>query len=167
MGRIFCSIVDDSVGWHDTVCGNLRDANMKQQWSAKTYQQAHNDWNISGEQSFLVELAKYGMGRTDLAANLNLFTRVSVDAAGTLVYSSRQSRAGDTIDLRFEMDTLVLFHTCPHPLNDADEYPKRAVRYQLTQADQVAEDDFCMNSCPENRRGFDNNRIYHLGGHCD
>ncbi len=22
MGRIFCSIIDDSVGWHDTVCGN-------------------------------------------------------------------------------------------------------------------------------------------------
>ena len=22
MGRIFCSIVDDAVGWHDTACGN-------------------------------------------------------------------------------------------------------------------------------------------------
>ena len=22
MGRIFCSIVEDSVGWHETVCGN-------------------------------------------------------------------------------------------------------------------------------------------------
>ena len=22
MGRIFCSIIEDSVGWHDTVCGN-------------------------------------------------------------------------------------------------------------------------------------------------
>src|SRR5579872_4383775 len=24
MGRIFCSIIEDSVGWHDTVCGNVR-----------------------------------------------------------------------------------------------------------------------------------------------
>ncbi len=165
MGRIFCSIVDDSFGWHDTVCGNLSDANMKKKWPVKTYQQAHNDWTISGEQSFLVELAKYGMGKTDLAANLNLFTRVSVDAEGKLAYSSQQSRAGDYIDLRFEMDTLVLFHTCPHPLDDAEAYPKRAVRYQLMHADDVAEDDFCRNSCPENRRGFDNNRIYHLCGH--
>ena len=23
MGRIFCSIVEDSVGWHETVCGNI------------------------------------------------------------------------------------------------------------------------------------------------
>ena len=26
MGRIFCSIIEDSVGWHDTVCGNSNKA---------------------------------------------------------------------------------------------------------------------------------------------
>lgn len=164
MGRIFCSIVADSCGWHDTVCGNLSDANMKKKWSVVNYQQARNDWTISGEHGFAVELAKYGMGLADMAANLNLFSRVVVDDSGNLAYAAQQSRAGDAIELRFELDTLVLFHTCPHPLNPAADYPRRPVRYQLLQAQPVADDDLCKNSCPENQRGFANNRLYCLGG---
>lgn len=165
MGRIFCSIVEDSFGWHDSVCGNLTNANMKKRWNAKSYQNALNDWTISGEHSFLVELAKYGLKARDMAANLNLFSRVGVDETGNLIYSEEQSKAGDSIELRFEMDTLVVFHTCPHPLNTAEQYPKKPVRYQLFEADTVSKDDFCMNSRPENQRGFENNRIYHLCGH--
>lgn len=32
MGRIFCSIVEDSVGWHDTVCGNTTKAKVAARW---------------------------------------------------------------------------------------------------------------------------------------
>lgn len=164
MGRIFCSIVEDSVGWHDTVCGNLSDCAMKKKWPVRTYQQARNDWTLSGEHCFLVELAKYGLSQRDLAANLNLFSKVQVDPSGTLVYSPEQSPAGSYIDLRFEMDTLVLLHTCPHPLNPAASYPKKPVRYQLSAAAPLSDDDCCRNSCAENQRGFENNRIYHLCG---
>lgn len=162
MGRIFCSITADSFGWHDTVCGNLSEKAMRARWPLRTYQRARNDWTLSGEKSFLIELAKYGLNRRDLAANLNLFSKVQVDELGNLVYSHEQSRAGDYIDLRFEMDTLVLFHTCPHPLNIASEYPKQSIRYQLSQAAAITEDDLCLNARPENARGFENNRIYHL-----
>ena len=31
MGRIFCSIVSDTSGWHDTVCGNTTKAAVAQQ----------------------------------------------------------------------------------------------------------------------------------------
>ena len=31
------------------------------------------------------------------------------------------AKAGASVELRFEMDTLVLFHTCPHPLSTAAE----------------------------------------------
>jgi urea carboxylase-associated protein 2 len=164
MGRIFCSIVDDSVGWHDTVCGNLSERAMRRKWTTRSYQEARNDWTLSGEHCFSVELAKYGLGARDMAANLNLFSRVETDESGNLHYAQTQSRAGDHVDLRFEMDTLVVFHTCPHPLNPSAEYPKKPVRYQLYQAAEVAADDLCMNSRPENQRGFENNRIYHLCG---
>lgn len=162
MGRIFCSIVDDTCGWHDTVCGNLTDKNLEKKWKVQSYQDKHNDWTISGEHSFLVELAKYGMTQRDLAANLNIFSRVVTDDGGHLRYYEEQSHAGNYIDLRFEMDTLVLFHTCPHPLNTADQYPKNPVKYQIMKAEPIAEDDLCQNSRPENQRGFENNRIYHL-----
>tara|TARA_R110000850_G_scaffold70053_8_gene155352 strand:+ start:8814 stop:9545 length:732 start_codon:yes stop_codon:yes gene_type:complete len=164
MGRIFCSITADTCGWHETVCGNLSDAAMQAKWTTRSYAESRNDWTLSGEHSFLVELAKYGLGLSDMAANLNLFSRVAVDDMGNLNYASKQSPPGSYIDLRFEMDTLVLMHTCPHPLNDAAAYPKRPVRYQLLQAPPVSEDDICRNHCPENGRGFENNRLYHLCG---
>jgi len=162
MGRIFCSIVDDSVGWHDTVGGNTNKAMIAARWGIKSYQEHRNDWTLNGHDSFLVEAGKYGLGRRDLAANVNWFSKVAVENDGALVFDSANSKAGDHVELRFEMDTLVLFHTCPHPLDPASEYPRRPIAYQLFQAEPVAADDYCRTLRPENGRGFENNRIYHL-----
>jgi urea carboxylase-associated protein 2 len=164
MGRIFCSIVTDTVGWHDTVCGNTTKAMVEKRWKFQSYQQARNDWTQNGHDAFLVEAAKYGMGRRDLAANVNWFSKVAVGAAGELIFDPANSRPGASVELRFEMDTLVLLHTCPHPMNPAAEYPRAPVTVQLLAAEPVGEDDFCRNFRPENARGFANNRLYHLCG---
>lgn len=163
MGRIFCSIIDDTVGWHETVCGNSTKSSVEQKWGQHHYQDYGNDWYQNGYNSFLVELAKYGLGKKDMAANLNLFSKVAVNEQGDLQYHANHSQAGDYIELRFEMDTLVLLHTCPHPLNEEKDYPRKPVAYQIGQAEAVADDDYCMNYRPENQRGFANNEIFHLG----
>jgi urea carboxylase-associated protein 2 len=164
MGRIFCSIIDDSLGWHDTVGGNLTDANLAKKYQKQSYQQARNDWTLSGEHSFLVELAKYGLGKRDMAANVNWFSKLSTDDNGNLQYITDHSPKGSHVDLRFEMDTLVLFHTCPHPLNPSVDYPKKSVTYQVKKSQPILDDDLCMNACAENMRGFQNNKLYHLQG---
>ncbi|MEE4278403.1 MAG: urea amidolyase associated protein UAAP1 [Halieaceae bacterium] len=164
MGRIFCSITEDSLGWHDTVGGNLSEQGLQEKYAVRSYQEARNDWTLSGEHCFGVELAKHGLGERDLAANLNLFSKVATDDDGSMRYVENHSPAGSTVDLRFEMDTLVLFHTCPHPMNPAPDYPRKPIQYQIRKAKPVAPDDFCMNSREENIRGFQNNAIYHLTG---
>lgn len=161
MGRIFCSITEDSVGWHDTVCGNSNKKMVAEKWGEKNYQEARNQRHQNGYDAFLVEIAKYGLGKKDMAANLNLFSKVAVDDTGTLMFDAGAAKAGAEIVLRFEMDTLVVMHTCPHPLNPAKTYPFKPVSYSLFQDAPVADDDFCKNLCPENGRGFENNRIYH------
>jgi hypothetical protein len=163
MGRIFCSIVADTVGWHDTVCGNTTRAMVAARWGLKTYQEHRNDWTLNGHDSFLVEAGKYGLGRRDLAANVNWFSKVVVQDDGAMVFDPTNSTAGGQVDLRFEMETLVLLHTCPHPLDPAPEYPRRPIIYQVFQAEPVAADDYCRLFRPENERGFENTRIYHLG----
>lgn len=160
MGRIFCSIVEDSVGWHDTVCGNTNKMIVAERWGQKTYQSCRNDWTQNGLDSFLIEGGKYGLGRRDLAANVNWFSKVSVADAGDMNFDVTNSRAGAFVDLRFEMDTLVLLHTCPHPLNPALEYPRAPIGLQLRESEPVQDDDFCRNSCPENARGFANTELY-------
>ncbi len=163
MGRIFCSITDDSLGWHETVCGNSTSAHIEQRFGRKSYQDAHNDWNQNGYDAFLVELAKYGLGRKDMAANLNLFSKAAVDGEGNIAYVADHSKAGDFVLLRFEMDTLVIMHTCPHPLHPAGDYPRKPVRIDFEQASAPTDDDVCLNHCAENRRGFANNRLYLMG----
>ncbi len=115
----------------------------------------------NGTDSFLVEAAKYGMSRRDLVANVNWFSKVAIDDAGRMMFDATAAKAGASVSLRFEMDTLVLFHTCPHPFDPATSYPRKPVRFDISEAPPVAADDACMNSAPENGRGFENNRLFH------
>jgi urea carboxylase-associated protein 2 len=164
MGRIFCSIVADTVGWHDTVCGNANRALVAARWGERSYQDARNDWTQNGHDAFLVEAGKYGLGRRDLAANVNWFSKVAITDDGTMRFDAEHARAGGHVDLRFEMDALVLLHTCPHPLNLAALYPRKPVRIAIDRAAPVAADDFCRTFRPENGRGFANTELYRAFG---
>lgn len=162
MGRIFCSIVKDTHGWHDTVCGNINATMVKERWNELGYQSARNEWQQNGFNSFLVELAKYGLNERDLGANVNFFSKVTVDQTGSLALQPNAT-AGTAVSLRFEMDTLVIMHSCPHPLSNADQYPRKPILCELSRAESIDDNDACMNHCPENMRGFENNRLFHLG----
>ena len=163
MGRIFCSITLDTNGWHDTVCGNSTRQTVAARWGEKSYQAYRNEWTQNGHDAFLVEAGKYGLGRRDLAANINWFSKVSVGEDGSLQFDPGNAQRGACVDLRFEMATLVLLHTCPHPLNPAADYPRKPVGVRLGRAAPVGVDDYCRNYRPENVRGFVNTELYKMG----
>ncbi len=160
MGRIFCSVIADTVGWHDTVGGASTRASVAARWGERSYQEHRNDWTQNGRNSFLVEAGKYGLGARDLAANVNWFTRLATDEQGVITFVTGHSKPGDYVDLRFEMDTLVLMHTCAHPMDSSPEDPRRPIAYQFREAPPVAADDLCRTSRPENGRGFANTELY-------
>ncbi|MFV8819785.1 urea amidolyase associated protein UAAP1 [Haliea sp. E17] len=163
MGRVFASIIADDCGWHETVCGNSHAAHIAAAWGGRDYQNDRNDWQQNGNDAFLVELEKYGLNAQDLAANINWFSKVVTDAQGNISLDTSATAAGAQVVLRFEMDTLVVLHTCPHPLSRAASYPALPVRLELGLAAPVSEDDYCRNWCEENQRGFQNNALYYLG----
>lgn len=163
MGRVFASIVEDSLGWHETVSGNSHASHVEALWGERDYQNDRNEWKQNGHDAFLVELAKYGLGAADLAANVNWFSKVAVDDKGAMALDESHSSAGSQVTLRFEMDTLVLLHTCPHPLNHSETYPEKTVQIELGAANSVQDDDYCKNFRPENVRGFENNALYYIG----
>lgn len=163
MGRIFCSVIEDSRGWHDASSGTCNAALVRSKWGVQRYQEHRNGFLRNGRDSFLIELAKYGLGKRDLTGNMNWFSRVDVDTEGGLHLSAR-SQPGAKVILRFEMDTLVVMHTCPHPLKPAGSaYPRCDIDYRLYAVAPPGADDYCRQSCPENGRGFMNNSLYHLG----
>lgn len=167
MGRIFASIIEDysangAGNWHDTLCGNSTAKLIEQQWGKRDYQSHRNQWLQNGYDAFLVELAKYGLGRADMASNINWFSKVIADDQGNIQLDTKNRSAGNSITLRFEMDTLVVIHACPHPLNKSENYPFTSVKIELGEADPVTDDDYCKNFREENQRGFQNNALYYL-----
>ena len=160
MGRVFLSIVGDTHGWHDTVCGSAHTHHVEAAFGPRDYQEDRNDWKQNGHDAFLVELAKHGLGRADLAACINWFSRVATDADGALSLDTGAARAGAEVTLRAEIDTLVLLHTCPHPLHPGGDYPRHPVEIALGTAAPLGAEDPCRDACEENRRGFENNRLY-------
>ncbi len=163
MGRILCSVIEDEAGWHDATSGTCTEALLATKpWAKQTFQQALNNFQRNGQDSFLIELGKYGLGAKDLVANMNWFSRVDVDSQGGMALA-KPYPAGTSVTLRFEMDSIVILHTCPHPFNDAAEYPQTEVGLHLRISDPVTEDDFCRTSCEENGRGFTNTELHYFG----
>ena len=102
------------------------------------------------------------MGKKDLTANRIWFGRVRTEDDGNRTFAEGHSDAGAPVDLRFEMDTIVVLHTCPHPMNPASDYPSHPLRYQLFKAAPVTDADPCKISSPEATRAFANTALYHL-----
>lgn len=163
MGRILCSITEDSVGWHDPIGGLSDAALVEKKYGRVGFQEARNGMYRNGRDSLLIEIGKYGLGKRDLVAPINLFSKVVVDGSGCLEFVPDNSRAGDFVDLRFEMNTLVALSTCPHPMNPDPAYRVKPVRLTAFRSAPVGGDDVVRNFCPENRRGFANTERLYAG----
>jgi urea carboxylase-associated protein 2 len=162
MGRILCSITEDTCGWHDTFCGVSNAAMVAARYGATRFQEQRNDYCKNGYDSLLNELGKYGLGKRDLVANVNFFSKVVTDQAGDLHFEAHHSRPADYVDLRFEMNTLVVLSTCQHPLDPSLEYRPREVRITAFATAPASENDPCRKRCPENQRGFRNTEMLHV-----
>lgn len=163
MGRVLCSITDDSCGWHDTISGLSDAAMVRARYGELSYQSGHNDYYKNGYDSLINELGKYGMSRRDIVPNINFFSKVVVDGDGSMAFVEGNSRAGDYVDLRFEMDALVVFSTCQHPLDPSTIYSPRPVELAARLTGAAPAQDACRMSCPENERAFINTeRFYGL-----
>ena len=160
MGRVLCSVSEDTAGWHDTVCGVADDALIERKYGVKRYQQHRNAMHRSGKEGFLKELSRWGMGRRDLHANLNLFSKVVADEAGGLHYVTGHSTAGAFVDLRFEMHALLVLSAAPHPLDPRTAYAPAPVKLTAWRSGTAPQDDPCRNARPENQRGFINTERY-------
>jgi uncharacterized protein len=154
MGRVLCSIIEDSVGWHDPLSGCGNAAHVSARYGEARYQDHRNNWHQNAHDGFVTELAKYGLGERDMAAPVNFFSKVVVDDAGAMQFATGHSTPGAFVDLRAEMNVLAILNTCQHPLDPNPVYAPRSAHLSIRRVDAPAEDDMCRVSRPENGRGF-------------
>jgi uncharacterized protein len=162
MGRILCSIIEDTVGWHDPIGGTSSARLVTAKYGASTYQEHRNDYHKNGRDGFLIELGKWGLGPRDLVANVNFFSRVDVAGEGDMSFVPRNSKAGDYVEIRAEMNVLTILSTCQHPLDPNLKYEPKPVQVSIRRVPAPGPDDACRISRPENARGFTLTKRYFL-----
>jgi urea carboxylase-associated protein 2 len=156
MGRVLCSIVEDTCGWHDTITGHADAAWSLEKYGAGTYQELRNDWFRNTHDNFLVELGKYGLGAKDIVANVNFFVKVQADLDGNLAWVPGNSKPGASVALRSDMRTLVVLSNTPNPVDPERRYaPKPVALAVLTGSADVPRGDPCRTSSAEAGRGFE------------
>lgn len=162
MGRVLCSIVADSCGWHDTFTGMLDATRAREKYGDASYQQLRNDAVRNARDNVLMELAKHGLGARDLMANVNFFVKVTVSDDGTLRFVPGNSRPGSSVALRMDMNVLVVLSNTPHPLDPSPTYAPPPVELEIFTTDPRRADDLTLNKRPENARAFALTDLYFL-----
>jgi urea carboxylase-associated protein 1 len=118
------TITATTCAYHDTIGGACsRESNTLRYGHHTAHQHACVD-------NFLDEGMRRGLTKRDLVPNINWFMNVPVDADGTLGIVDGISAPGLSVDVRAEVDVLVLISNCPqinNPCNGFDPTPVRVV----------------------------------------
>jgi urea carboxylase-associated protein 2 len=162
MGRVLCSIVADTLGWHDPLAGCSSAPLVKQKYGEANYQEHRNDCYRNARDGFLIELEKWGLGVRDVTSVVNFFSRVTVGDDGGMSLQAGNSAPGSYLELRAEMNVLTILNTCQHPLDPNPRYEPKPVHLSIRRAEPAGPDDPCRVSRPENGRGFTMTERYFL-----
>jgi urea carboxylase-associated protein 1 len=124
LGAVMLTITDDTCGRHDTLGGACSaESNTVRYALEKRYMHSCRD-------NFLLALAhsNYPLGKRDLPSNINFFMNVPVTPDGQLTFADGISAAGRHVQMRAEMDVLVLISNCPQLNNPCNAYNPTPIR---------------------------------------
>jgi urea carboxylase-associated protein 1 len=123
-GAPMMTITGTSVAYHDTIGGACScESNALRYGHHTKSQHACVD-------NFLLANAAYGRSKRDMVSNINWFMNVPVEADGSLGIVDGISAPGLHVDLRAEMDVVIVVSNCPqinNPCNGFDPTPVRMI----------------------------------------
>lgn len=123
-GNTLMKVIADTVGRHDTSAGACS-------CEANTVRFGHHTRYMHAcRENFVLAAARYGMTKRDIVGNINFFMNVPILPDGTLAIDDGISKPGGYVDLRAEMDVIVLISNCPqvnNPCNGFNPTPLRVL----------------------------------------
>jgi urea carboxylase-associated protein 1 len=126
-GREMLTITADTCSFHDTNAGACS-------CESNTVRFGHETRFMHAcRENFLVELAKYGMGKRDLVSNVNFFMNVPIRPHGELTVDDGVSEPGGYVELRAEMDVLVVISNCPQVNNPCNGFTPTPIRIIISE----------------------------------
>ena len=125
-GRPMMTIAATAVDYHDTIGGACScESNTLRYGHHTKAQHACVD-------NFLEANLRAGRGKRDIVSNINFFMNVPVEADGALGIVDGISAPGLTVDLRAEMDVIVVVSNCPQINNPCNGFNPTPVRMIVT-----------------------------------
>lgn len=121
-GRPMMTIAGTSVDYHDTIGGACScESNTLRYGHHTRSQHACVD-------NFLEANLTEGRGKRDIVSNINFFMNVPVEPDGSLGIVDGISAPGLTVDLRADMDVIVVVSNCPQINNPCNAFNPTPVR---------------------------------------
>jgi uncharacterized protein len=126
--NVLLTIVADTCGRHDTLGGACAtESNMIRYAIEKRYMHACRQSFLKGAIEWSEKTGRE-FGKRDLTANINFFMNVPVTPSGKLTFEDGVSDAGKYVELRAEMDTLIVISNCPQLNNPCNAYNPTPIR---------------------------------------
>ena len=131
-GNKMLTIVADTCGRHDTLGGACSaESNTTRYDLSKRPMHSCRDSFMHALNT--CECASH-MTKRDITANINFFMNVPVTTAGTLSFADGISAAGKYVEMRAEMDVMVLISNCPQLNNPCNGYNPTPVQLLIWNA---------------------------------
>lgn len=128
-GRALMTVTGTTCERHDTLGGACSKESNTLRYGHHTYAQH------ACVENFVHELGRHGLGKRDLQSNINWFMNVPVEDDGSLGIVDGISAPGLWVDLRAELDTLVIISNCPQVNNPCNGFDPTPVRIIVTEPD--------------------------------
>ena len=150
LGRVLATIVSDTSGGHDALCGHANRSRNEARFGMGEASGPHP----SARDLLALAAARRDLGRRDLTAGINLFAPVTVAADGGL-HRTRPTGTPAAVELRAELDLVVLVAVAAHPLDEPPDIRVGPVRATAWSAVRPLPDPF-RGTSPERLRAFEN-----------
>lgn len=116
-GRVLATLVSDTSGHHDALCGTTTLSGNTAKYGAGEVESA----SPAGRELLALAALKNGLTRRDVAPSLSFFHGVRVEADGALV-STGSAGAGTAIELVMHLPLIVAIANTAHPLDPAPQF---------------------------------------------
>lgn len=129
-GQPLLTVVADTCGRHDTLGGACAcESNTVRYALEKRFMHSCRD-------NYLLAIAHspYALTKRDVVSNINFFMNVPVTPDGQLTFEDGISAPGKYVELRAEMDVIVLVSNCPQLNNPCNAYNPTPVQFLIWDA---------------------------------
>lgn len=150
-GRVLASLIGDTSGRHDTLCGTSTAARNTARYGDGSPQGG----SPAGRELFILAAAKHGLEPRDLPPSVSFFQGVRAEPDGALEFTG-SAGPGTAVTLRAEQPLTVLLANVPHPLDPRPAYTCGPLEVRARRGAPTTPGDPLWDATPEGRRAFEN-----------